>query len=223
MTETTWDLLLNPDRFFATKAQTPPDIKVPAIIVGVAAVFAGVYALMTSSVTARIFSGQAAQMGGIIGAIGGISGFIAQFIMWLVVSVVFFVLTMVFAGKGPFLKTLEVTGFGMIPMILANGIEVVFATVYLPSVRVNPVTSMDPTVMTSAVTRLMQDPSMRALSLSSTLVMVIFLIWSANLWVFGMKYARGLTLKHASLCVAIPVGIYIAATAAFYLMGQSGV
>jgi hypothetical protein len=223
MTETKWDLLLNPDRFFAKIAQTPPSFKVPVIIVGVAAAFAGVYAFMTSSVTARIFSGQAAQMGGIIGAFGGISGFIAQFIMWLVVSVVFFVLAMAFSGKGPFLKTLEVTGYGMVPMIIANGIETVLAMVYLPSVRVNPVTSMDPTVMTSAVTRLMQDPSMRALSLSSTLVMVIFLIWSANLWIFGMKHARGLTLKHAFLCVAIPVGIYIAATAVFYLMGQNGV
>ena len=40
-------------------------------------------------------------------------------------------------------------------------------------------------------------------------ITIVFLLWSANIWIFGMKHARNLTLKNAAITVGVPVGIYI--------------
>ncbi|WP_243669942.1 YIP1 family protein [Methanoculleus chikugoensis] len=42
------------------------------------------------------------------------------------------------------------------------------------------------------------------------IVGILFMIWSANIWIFGMKYARNLSTRDAVLTVGIPVGgLYI--------------
>jgi len=55
------------------------------------------------------------------------------------------------------------------------------------------------------VTVLTTDP----LAQVAGIVSILFLIWSANIWIFGMKYARNLSTRDAALTVGIPVGVYI--------------
>jgi hypothetical protein len=38
---------------------------------------------------------------------------------------------------------------------------------------------------------------------------MVFLLWSANIWIFGMQHARKLSPRDAALCVGLPVVIYI--------------
>ncbi|HDN68799.1 MAG TPA: hypothetical protein ENG23_04390, partial [Methanomicrobia archaeon] len=38
---------------------------------------------------------------------------------------------------------------------------------------------------------------------------ILFMLWSANIWIFGLKHARNLSTRDAVLTVAIPVAIYI--------------
>jgi hypothetical protein len=57
--------------------------------------------------------------------------------------------------------------------------------------------------------QLMQDTAFRELRLISAVLSGIFLLWSANLWIFGLKHARSLTLKQAAITVLIPVAAYI--------------
>jgi hypothetical protein len=45
-----------------------------------------------------------------------------------------------------------------------------------------------------------------------SLIGIIFLLWSANIWVYGLRYARGITLRHAVITVAIPVVVLILVT-----------
>jgi hypothetical protein len=221
MFESIGDLFLNPDRFFARRIQQPQSFREPVLVVFIVAILTGIYAMMSANITARIFSGPAAQMGGIIGAFGGVSGFIVQFVMWVVISGIFFAISMALSGNGAFTRTLEFIGLGMVPMIFASVLEVVLAMIYLPEVKVTPVSVMtDPTVVTAAVTRLMQDPAMHTLTISASIISVIFMIWAANLWIFGMKHARGLSLKNAAICVVIPVAVYIAVTMGTLLMTQ---
>jgi hypothetical protein len=44
------------------------------------------------------------------------------------------------------------------------------------------------------------------------------MLWSANIWVFGLKHARTLSTRDAVITVAIPVLVYIA-----YSVWQLGV
>jgi hypothetical protein len=41
---------------------------------------------------------------------------------------------------------------------------------------------------------------------------MLFMLWSANIWVFGLKHARNLSTRNAVITVAIPVLAYIAYT-----------
>ncbi|NLM81743.1 MAG: YIP1 family protein, partial [Candidatus Methanoculleus thermohydrogenotrophicum] len=39
---------------------------------------------------------------------------------------------------------------------------------------------------------------------------ILFILWSANIWIFGLKYARNLSTRDAVLTVGIPAGLYLA-------------
>ncbi len=43
----------------------------------------------------------------------------------------------------------------------------------------------------------------------SRIINTLFLLWSANIWIFGIKYARNLSTWNAAITVSIPVGIYL--------------
>jgi hypothetical protein len=49
------------------------------------------------------------------------------------------------------------------------------------------------------------DPSMKI----ATILGLIFTLWSANIWIFGVKYARNLSLKNAVITVGIPIGLSV--------------
>ena len=41
------------------------------------------------------------------------------------------------------------------------------------------------------------------------LIGLLFMLWSANIWVFALKHTRRLTTKNAVVTVAIPMAVYI--------------
>ena len=80
----------------------------------------------------------------------------------------------------------------------------------------------DPAAITKATMQLLNDPVMREYLQVTGLVTVIFLIWSANIWIFGMKHARELSVRDAAITVGIPVAAWIIYTLAT-AMGWIGV
>jgi hypothetical protein len=50
---------------------------------------------------------------------------------------------------------------------------------------------------------------MMVLTQITTLISIVFLLWSANIWIFGIKHARNLTPRDAALIVGIPVVAYV--------------
>jgi hypothetical protein len=47
------------------------------------------------------------------------------------------------------------------------------------------------------------------LSQIAMIISMVFLLWSANIWIFGMQHARKLSPRDAALSVGIPVVLYI--------------
>jgi len=43
----------------------------------------------------------------------------------------------------------------------------------------------------------------------SALVSIVFLLWSANIWIFGLQHARKLSMRDAAICVGLPVIAWI--------------
>ncbi|OPX67867.1 MAG: Yip1 domain protein [Methanoregulaceae archaeon PtaU1.Bin059] len=207
------DLLVHPERFFSTLEGKEPDLKIPAAIALAGAVVAAVAGYAQSSLFADMFAemGAGAGMGafmGIMGAAGAFLGFLI--IWWLVMAGVFHVISMAFKGTGKFTRTLESTGYGLLPTVIGSIISTLILFSYLPRIAVPVVRDLqDPVAIQKAMQELMLDPAMKEFTQVSIAISILFLIWSANIWIFGVRQARGITLKHACITVIIPVAVYI--------------
>ncbi|MDD1712391.1 MAG: YIP1 family protein [Methanoregulaceae archaeon] len=223
MEATTRDLLLRPDSYFKDLMKKGESLKIPLIIILVGGILGAFNAYQVSGLTGQMFSQAMSGMGGIVTIMGALAGFVMFFLLWVIYSGIVFAISMAFKGTGSFKRTLEVMGLGMIPQVLGAAVTLLLSFYYLPLVEVPRVTSLqDPAVVQAAVQQLMNDPAMRQLTLVSTAVGILFLLWSANIWIFGVRHARNLSLRHAILVVAIPVAAYIIYAVVMLIIGVPG-
>ena len=195
-------VLSDPDGFFEKKMSEDISFKMPIVIILVFGMIGAVNAItMTQKIMAQLPSdaAQFAQFGAIFGAIGAT---IAVFVMWLIYAVVFYAISLAFKGEGEFKRVLEFVGYGFIPSIASGIIGLVLMMRALPTIEF----SIDnPELFQQS---LMSNPMMQ----TSAIIGVIFMLWSANIWIFGLMYSRKLSTKNAVLTVGIPIGLYIIST-----------
>ena len=111
-----------------------------------------------------------------------IIGLLTLFILWLLCTGVFYVISIFFGGEGSFKRCLEFVGYGFIPIFVLLWIRpVIFLT-------------LPPTIDFSSV---------------YTIIGILLLMWSANIWIFGIKRARNLSARNALITVGVPVGICV--------------
>jgi hypothetical protein len=205
------DLLVRPDRFFSSLEGKEPDLKIPAIIAIVGAIIAAVAGYAMSGLYAELFAGIGGGMGAFMGIITAVSAFIGFLVMWWVVmAAAFFLISMIFKGSGKFTHTLANTGYGLVPVIIGSIVTTLVFMTYLPRIVVPVIKNIqDPAVIQQAMQELMQDPVMMEYTRVSMIISTLFLLWSANIWIFGVKEARRITLKQSFITVAIPVAAFI--------------
>ncbi|MDD1652987.1 MAG: YIP1 family protein [Methanomicrobiales archaeon] len=201
-------MLVNPNAFFGRNPTEWEALRIPALIMLAAAVVAGAMAYLTTGLVARIMPADVQAYQGVMLIAGTASALIFTFLIWAVWAAVFFVISLAFQGKGSFRRTLAVTGYGYLPMVIGNLLSLALLWVALPGIRVTPVSGMDPGEIQAVTTALMHQPAL----LLAGLLGIIFLLWAANIWIFGIRYARGLSLRHAAITVGIPVGLFILMT-----------
>lgn len=205
------DLLLHPDAFFQSRMKDPEQLKVPGLIVVVGGIIAAITGYIISGMYGELLSGLTGGMGPIFSVIGAVTAFFGFIIIsWLIFAVVFFLISMVFSGKGSFKRTLEFIGYGLIPVIIGSVITLIISLYYIPLVHIPVISSVtNPAAIQQAMNQITADPAYREYMLMSSVVSIIFTIWSANLWIFGVKHARDLPIKKAAISVLIPVVVYI--------------
>jgi hypothetical protein len=118
----------------------------------------------------------------------------------------------IFLSSERFKRPLEFVGYGYLPQIFGAILTAIVALQYLPRVIVPRITStatQDPQLIQDAVKALMHDPAMMEMTQITTIISIVFLLWSANIWIFGMQHSRKLSPRDAALCVGIPVVAYI--------------
>lgn len=207
-------VLLNPDAFFENALREKESLKIPALIVLAGAVVAAVYGYLVGGPVSALMAGAMPSLGTIVLVFAVIGPLVATFLFWAIWSALIYGISVVFKGKGTFKRTLEFVGYGYIPQIIGSLVTLVVALEYIPRVVV-PQVSFDPNdpnsgqILTDAMKSLMHDPSMMQFTQISTVISIIFLLWSANIWIFGAKHSRGLTLPSAAICVALPMVIFV--------------
>ena len=209
------EILTNPDKFFEVKMGEEVSLKIPALIVLIIGIISGIGAYFMGRLTAEMLSGtlppEAQAFLSFIPISTAITAVIVSFILWVVFAAIFFGISCIFKGEGKFKRTLEFVGYGYIPMIISGIIGAIFIYYIVSTAQIPVVT--DPAKMAGAFEPLMKSPMMQL----SYAISILFMLWSANIWVFGLKHARNLTTKNALITVAIPMAVYVLWT--IYQMG----
>ncbi|HII99652.1 MAG TPA: YIP1 family protein [Methanoregula sp.] len=206
------DILFQPDAFFEQVLKEGESLKIPALIVLTGGIIAAAYGYLMGELSARMMAALMPGMDVIILLSAVLGALVGTFIFWGVASGVFYIISIFFKGSGSFNRVLEVVGYGYLPQILGSLITLVAAIWYLPQIAV-PVLAKsaldDPAVIEAAMAAFMHDPAMVELTQITSLIAIVFMLWSANIWIFGMKHARMLTMRDAAICVGVPVVLYV--------------
>jgi hypothetical protein len=206
------DILIHPDAFFRELVQEKEELKFPFLIVLAGSLMAAGYGYLIGGLTARMMSSAMPGIDTIITLSSALGAMIGTFIFWIIGAGIFFAISYLFKGQGSFMRVFEVVGYGYLPQILGSLITLVAAIEYIPRISVPTITSaalQDPALLEQTMKAFMHDPAMMELTQITSLITVVFLLWSANIWIFGIKHSRQLALRDAALCVGIPVIAYV--------------
>ena len=190
--------LTNPDRFFAGISGRDSNLRIPAAIVLLAAIATGIYIAAVDGVTTPSPS-AAVPFTGISVATSVIGGLILMSISWLLYAGVFYAISTMLGGVGSFRRVFEFTGYGFVPAIIAPIIGLAAVMAAYPGIDFS---AIDPQLMKQT---LMQNPLMKA----SDIAGILFLLWSAVIWIFGVKHACDISRRTATVTVVLPVAVYL--------------
>ncbi len=207
-----FDILIRPRAFFQNAIAEKESLKIPGFIVLALGIVSAVYAYLIGGLTGKMMAGLIPGMESIIAISTIIGALFGIFIFWGIWSGVFYLISSLFKGKGTFKRSLEFIGYGYLPQIFGALLTMIVAILYIPKVIVPEIPAgagQDPQLIQEAVKALMHDPSMMEMTQIISIISIVFLLWSANIWIFGMKNARQLSERDSALCVGIPVVVYI--------------
>ena len=205
-------LLVHPGAFFQDALKEKESLKIPGLIVAVLGIVTAVYAYLIGGLTGKMLAGMLPGMESIIAISTILGAAIGVFLFWVIWTGLFYVISLIFKGKGSFKRSLEFVGYGYLPQILGVILTIIVALQYLPRVIVPQITSataQDPQMIIDATNALMHDPVMMEMTQITSVISIVFLLWSANIWISGMRGARQLSERDSALCVGIPVVIFI--------------
>lgn len=198
------DLLTSPDGFF--EERTPEAaLLAPAAVVLLVGLIRALGALPAMQMTVKALPEGASGFGSVVVASGVIGGFIGVLVAWVLYAGAFHLISgLLYEPDNGFRDTLAVTGWGFVPAIIAAIVGAVVAFAVFGDVAAPSAT--DP----AQVQRFVQELRSRPAFLVSSALGIVFLLWQAFLWAFGVKHARGLTLRQAGVTVAAPVAVALA-------------
>jgi hypothetical protein len=212
MSQSMIEILIRPNAFFQNAMNEKESLKFPALIVLAGGIAGALYGYLIGGLTGQLLNGIMPGMGSIIVLTTVIGALIGTFIFWVLWAGVMYAFSFVFKGEGTFRRTLEFVGYGYLPQVFGTLITFVIALDYIPRIHVpqlSAAAAQNPDLLTEAVKALMHDPAMMELNQIAMIISMVFLLWSANIWIFGMQHSRKLSPKNAALCVGIPVVVYI--------------
>jgi len=206
------DTLIRPGAFFQDAIAEKESLKIPGLIVLLLGIVSAVNANLIGGLTGKMMAGLIPGMESIISISIFLGALLGIFVFWGIWTGVFYLISSLFKGKGTFKRSLEFIGYGYLPQIFGAVLTVIVAIQYIPRVivpEINTAAAQDPQLIQDAVKALMRDPAMMEMTQIISIISIVFLLWSANIWIFGMRNARHLSERDSALCVGIPVVVYI--------------
>jgi hypothetical protein len=203
------NILTSPDAFFQEKITNNEDLRIPALIILAIGIIGAFTAVLVAQLSARMMPefGSIILIAAVVGTVTG------AFFLWLIWSGLIYGLSLACAGEGSFKRTLEFTGYGFIPQAIGSVITLGATLYYLPHLSgpaVSPAhISQGIQGVQAAMDAMMQTPAMIQYLEVTGLVTITFFLWSAFLWINGIRHARNLSPRDAILCAGVPSVLYV--------------
>lgn len=206
------EVLTNPNKFFETRIKGEEHLMLPVLIVLISGIIkGGTVAVLIVGISQQMFSPEIYRGVHSLAYASGRSGFIimiiSAFVGWLVVAAIFFGISWICEGKGDFMRTLEFVGYGFIPSIMGGLISAVLVYTFVSTVHLPQI--VDPTMAEVTFKQIEQIAKQSPIMRLSSIVVIIFTLWSGIIWAFGLKHARNLSTKTALIAVGIPVIVHV--------------
>ena len=202
-------LLTDPEAFFGRQG-TDPSLKGPLVVVTLIAAVNAVASVLQFRFMARLFenSGMGSGFATAIQAFSFVFVIAGPFVVWLLYAGVFQGVSVLFDGDGDFSTTLAFVGWGFVPSVMGSVASMVI-NYYRFNVRGIDVPSEMSVEAYQQFSQSLQTGPLVALSAA---LGIVFTLWSAFLWTFGLRHARSLSVRQAALTVALPVLVGLAFT-----------
>jgi hypothetical protein len=152
--------------------------------------------MMTSAVVESM--PEVAALVSVVGIASAAGALIGTIIIWFLYTAVFYGISALLGGEGSFKRSLQFVGYGFIPLTVSSLISLAGMQSIIDKLQ-----SVDFTQGTASTDLFANDPVMQTM----TIIGVIFMLWSTNIWMFGMKHARSLTTRNAFIAVCLPLVI----------------
>ena len=191
------EILLRPEEYFRSYSLEEKGWRLPLLVVLCVGIFAGIGAWLASSMVLPLLPPEARSMGPLLGIIGFLSAIIGTFLFWILYALVFYILSHILKGSGSFKETLAVVGIGYLPQVFGTLLTTIIMAVYLPTIRITSIAGIEDAMGSSPMVMM------------SGILGLIFLLWSANIWIFGVAKVRSLEKKQAIFVVGLPVFLYL--------------
>jgi len=191
------EILLRPEEYFRSYSLEEKGWRLPLLVVFCVGIFAGIAAWLASSIVLPLLPPEARSMGSLIGIIVFLSAAIGIFLLWIGFALAFYVISHFLKGTGSFKETLAVVGIGYLPQVFGTLLTTIIMAVYLPTIRITSIAGIEDAMGSSPIVMM------------SGILGLIFLLWSANIWIFGVAKVRSLEKKQAIFVVGLPVFLYL--------------
>lgn len=193
-------VLTDPDRFFETDPRAG-SLRWSASVVTFSALLGIISSIviMKQMVVGLSASGRAFVAIGY--AIGTVASFLSSYFIWFLYAGIFYSISIYFDGKGDFKSVFVHIGWGFIPEIISSLLSV--GAILIVAGKVGHPSSVD--ALNTFVQTIQTDPVMRVVKL----VGLALAIWQAQIWIFAVKHARSLSIRHAIATVGIPMAVSI--------------
>ena len=188
-------VLYDPDGFFSELSD--PGLRIPLIIVGINGIIGGIVAYESVKYVSGFLPYEARAFIPAITIAGAVFAFLTPYVKWVVLTAVFYLIGMFFNRKEGFRRHLAFTGYGFIPLIIRDLISGYFSINILRSLDLTSISDI-----TSYRDVLSSYPGIKLAGLIS----ILFILWSANIMVFGVARAGEIRYRDAIVVVGIPVG-----------------
>lgn len=200
------DILITPEHFFSELCKKEISLRVPLLIILIIGFLSAISTFIVTEKTMAMMPSDMEGLGFVISSFSSFAALIISFIYWIVWAIAFLIMIYIMKGEASFKRIAEITAYGFIPQIFGGIISMAVMATSLSDLVIPATSNIEE--IEAAMKALSTSPPMMAVMFIS----IIFVLWSANIWIFGVKESSKLEFKKAAICVGVPVLIYILLT-----------